>query len=77
MSGDKGVGTLLLKVVVMVANVDTRAMVTQVRTKLFSLDKTVKDMDSDIVKFNDHVLTLATKLQSRDEATQDLLMNLF
>ncbi len=68
---------MLLKVVVMVANVDTRAMVTQVRTKLFSLDKTVKDMDSDIVKFNDHVLTLATKLQSRDEATQDLLMNLF
>ena len=77
MSGDKGVGTLLLKVVVMVAHVDTRATVTQVRTKLSSLDKTMKDMDSDIEKFNDHVLTLATKLQSRGEATHDLLVNLF
>jgi hypothetical protein len=77
MSGDKGVGTLLLKVVVMVAHVDTRATVTQVRTKLSSLDKTMKDMDSDIQKFNDHVLTLATKLQSRGEATQDMLVNLF
>jgi hypothetical protein len=75
MSGDKGVGTLLLKVVVMVAHVDTRATVTQVRTKLSSLDKTMKDMDSDIEKFNDYVLTLATKLQSRGEATQDLLVN--
>jgi hypothetical protein len=78
MSGDKGVGMLLLKVVVMVAHVDTRATVTQVRTKLSSLDKTIKDMDSDIAKFNDHVLTLATKLQSRaGEATHDLLVNLF
>jgi hypothetical protein len=77
MSGDKGVGTLLLKVVVMVAHVDTRATVTQVRTKLSSLDKTMKDMDSDIEKFIDHVLTLATKLQSRGEATHDLLVNLF
>jgi hypothetical protein len=77
MSGDKGVGTLLLKVGFMVAHVDTRATVTQVRTKLSSLDKTMKDMDSEIEKFNDHVLTLATKLQSRGEATQDLLVNLF
>jgi carbamoylphosphate synthase small subunit len=36
------------KVVVMVAHVDTRATVTQVRTKLSSLDKTMKAMDSDI-----------------------------
>jgi hypothetical protein len=77
MSGDKGVGTLLLKVVVMIAHVDTRATDTQVRTELSSLDKTMKDMDSDIEKFNDYVLTLATKLQSRGEATQDLLVNLF
>ncbi|KAI2507335.1 hypothetical protein MHU86_7055 [Fragilaria crotonensis] len=77
MSGDKGVGTLLLKVVVLVAHVDTRATVTQVRTKLSSLDKTMKDMDSDIEKFNDQYLTLATKLQSRGEATHDLLVNLF
>ncbi len=68
---------MLLKVVVLVAHVDTRATVTQVRTKLSSLDKTMKDMDSDIEKFNDHVFTLATKLQSRGEATHDLLVNLF
>ncbi|KAI2511532.1 hypothetical protein MHU86_2786 [Fragilaria crotonensis] len=42
-----------------------------------SLDKTMKDMDSDIEKFNDQYLTLATKLQSRGEATHDLLVNLF
>jgi hypothetical protein len=77
MSGDKGVGTLLLKVVVMVAHVERRASVTQVRTKLSSLYKTMKDMDSDIEKFNDHVLTLATKLQSRGDATHNLLVNLF
>jgi hypothetical protein len=77
MSWDKGVGTLLLKVVVMFAHVDTRATVTQGRTKLSSLDKTMKDLHSDIEKFNDYVLTLTTKLQSRGDATQDLLVNLF
>ena len=52
-------------------------LLTQVRTKVSSLDKTMKDMDSDIEKFNDYVLSLATNMQSRGEATQDLLVNLF
>ncbi len=77
MSWDKGVGALLLKVVVMFAHVVTRATVAQGRTKLSSLDKTIKDIHSDIKKFNDYVLTLAIKLQSRGDATQDLLVNLF
>ncbi len=41
----------------MVAHVDTKATVAQVRTKLSTLDKkTMKDMDSDIERFNDYVL---------------------
>ena len=41
---------MLISKVVVVAHVDTRATVTQVRTKLSSLDKTMKDIDSDIEK---------------------------
>lgn len=75
--GDKGVGTLLLKVVIMVSHIDTRATVTQVRTKLSSLDRMMKDVNSDVQQFNDQVLVLASKLHSRGETTQDLLVNLF
>jgi hypothetical protein len=34
-------------------------------------------MSSDIERFNDYVLTVTTKVQSRGEATQDLSVNLF
>jgi hypothetical protein len=51
-------GTLLLKVISMVSHVDTRATVTAVRTKLSSLDRAMRELESDVEKFKDHVLSL-------------------
>ena len=76
MLADKSVGSLLLKVVVMVSHIDTRATVTAVRTKLSNLDKAMRDKDSDVEKFNEYVVELSDQLQARGEATQDLLVNL-
>ena len=75
--GGRGSGALLLKVVIMVSHVDTRATVTAVRTKLSSLDSAMKEHNSDIMVFNDHVLSLVSQLHARGEQTQDLLVNLF
>ena len=72
-----GSGALLLKVVIMVSHVDTRATISSVRTKLSSLDKSMRDFDSDIEKFNEYVVELENKLQARGQVTQDLLVNLF
>ena len=77
MIGGKGSGTLLLKVVVMVSHIDTRATISWVRTKMSSLDKYMSECDSDINKFNEYVIELVNKLQARGEVTQDLLINLF
>ena len=73
----RGSGTLLLKVVIMVSHVDTRATITAVRTKLSSLDRAMRELESDVEKFNDHVLSLISQLYARGEQTQDLLVNLF
>jgi hypothetical protein len=75
--GGKGSGPVLLKVIIMVSHVDTRATITSVRTKLSSLDHAMRDVDSDIELFNDYVLGLVSKLSARGEQTQDLLVNLF
>ena len=72
----RGSGALLLKVVIMVSHVDTRATVTAVRTKLSSLDSAMREHDSDIQNFNNHVLSLISQLHARGEQTQDLLVNL-
>jgi hypothetical protein len=77
MFGGKGSGPVLLKVIIMVSHVDTRATITSVRTKLSSLDHAMREQDSDIEAFNDYVLGLVTKLHARGEQTQDLLVNLF
>ena len=75
--GGHGAGALLLKVVIMVFHVDTRATISSVSTKLSSLDKSMRDFDSDIEKFNEYVVELENKLQARGQVTQDLLVNLF
>jgi hypothetical protein len=62
---------------VMVSHVDTRATVTAVRTKLSSLDSAMREHNSDIMVFNDHVLSLVSQLHAQGEQTQDLLVNLF
>lgn len=77
MFGGKGSGPVLLKVIIMVSHVDTRATITSVRTKLSSLDHAMREQDSDIEAFNDYVLGLVSKLHARGEQTQDLLVNLF
>jgi hypothetical protein len=75
--GGRGSGALLLKVIIMVSHVDTRATVTAVRTKLSSLDKAMRDHDSKVEDFNNHVLSLVAQLHARGEQTHDLLVNLF
>jgi hypothetical protein len=70
-------GTLPLKVVIMVSHVDTRATVTAVRTKLSSLDRAMRELESDVEKFNHHVLSVISLLYAQGEQTQDLLLNLF
>ena len=77
MFGGKGSGPLLLKVIIMVSHVDTRATITSVRTKLSSLDHAMREQDSDIEAFNDYVLGLVSKLHARGQETQDLLVNIF
>jgi hypothetical protein len=77
MFGGKGSGSVLLKVIIMVSHVDTRATITSVRTKLSSLDHAMREHDSDIEAFNDYVIGLVSKLHARGQQTQDLLVNLF
>jgi hypothetical protein len=50
-------GALLLKVIIMRAQVDTRATASFIRTALSSLDTKIMALDSDISKFNAYVKT--------------------
>ena len=52
MFGGKGSGPVLLKVIIMVSHVDTRATITSVRTKLSNLDHAMREQDSDIEHFS-------------------------
>ena len=74
---ETGSGPLLLKVVIMVSHVDTRATINSVRTKMSNLDKSMRHLESDIEKFNEYVIGLVEQLQARGQETQDLLVNLF
>jgi hypothetical protein len=77
MFGGKGSGPFLLKVIIMVSHVDTRATITSVRTKRSNLDHGMREQDSDIEHFNDYVIGLVSKLHARGEQTQDLLVKFF
>ena len=77
MFGGKGSGPVLLKLIIMVSHVDTRATITSVRTKLSSLDQAMRNHESNIELFNDYVISQVSKLHARGEQTQDLLVNLF
>ena len=74
---ETGSGPLLLKVVIMVSHVDTRATINSVRTKMSNLDQTMRNLESDIEQFNEYVIGLVEQLQAREQETQDLLVNLF
>ena len=74
---ETGSGPLLLKVVIMVSHIDTRATINSVRTKMSSLDQAMRTFDSDVEAFNKYVIGLAEQLQARGQETQNLLVNLF
>jgi len=67
----------LLKVVVGMAHVDTRATVNQIRASLGNLDKYMVRVQSNVEKFNQHVDTQVQALAARGETSDDLLVNLF
>lgn len=70
-------GVLLLKIIISKASVDTNASMAAVRTQLATLDRYIKTVDYDIAVFNHHVETLLSRLVSRHQSSQDLLVNLF
>jgi hypothetical protein len=70
-------GTLLLKIIIMKARVDTKATVSFIRTALSSLDTKMMALDSDISKCNAYVKTQVIALEARGETTTDLLVNAF
>ena len=70
-------GILLLKIIISKASVDTNASMAAVRTQLATLDRYIKTVDYDIAVFNHHVETLLSRLVSRHQSSQDLLVNLF
>jgi hypothetical protein len=61
----------------MVSHVETRAKITSARTRLSSLDQTMRKHVSNIELINNNVIGQVGKLHARGEQTQDLLVNLF
>jgi hypothetical protein len=72
-----GVGSLLLKVIIQTAYVDTRSTTMQLRTNLASLDDYIHDIKSDIDVFNDYVRSNLDGLAARGEQSLDVVTNLF
>ena len=70
-------GACLLKVTIRESHIDTNATTRIIREKLSNLDGYMVSIDSDIIKFNEHVKELLDKLHARGEMTQDLLTNIF
>ena len=74
---NKGVGPLLLKVIISLAYVDTEATVMVLRQRLSDLHIHIADFNGDIIKFNSYVKETLQGLSARGERTLDLLPNLF
>jgi len=74
----RGSGAMLLKVVIMVSHVDTRATITAVQLRLSSLDVLMRELDSNVEKFNDKVNSLVAQLHARGEQMREreLFVNL-
>ena len=70
-------GPLLLKVIIQLAHIDTRATVTVIRTRLSSLDAKMSQLQDNITEFKEYVKTQRGSLEARGEVTHDLLVNLF
>jgi hypothetical protein len=70
-------GTLLFKLLMQTAVVDTVATAEFYRANLSSLDTYIATVDSNIEIFNQYVKTQLAGLKARGETTNDLLTNLF
>jgi YHS domain-containing protein len=70
-------GPSLLKVIVTIAHVDTRAQAGYIRKCLARLHLTIltPEYNCDIQKFNEHIVVLEEGLAARGESSQDILMN--
>jgi hypothetical protein len=71
------IGAKLLKVIIAETHQDTNATTKHIREKLRDLHQYIVKVDSDIVKFNQHVNLLIEGLAAWGETTQDLLTDLF
>ena len=70
-------GPCMLKVVIRESHIDTNATTRIIQEELNKLDTYMVSIDSNIIKFNEHVQDLIKQLHARGETTQDLLANLF
>ena len=73
----QGDGLLLLKVIIQLAHIDTRATINIIRSSLTTLDMKMSNLQDNITEFNEFVKTQRAALIARGETTQDLLVNLF
>ena len=74
---DETDGLIFFKVLMSIAQVDTRATISVIRTRLSSLDTKIMELDDDIKEFNRFVKSNLGDLAARGETTTDLLVNLF
>ena len=72
-------GLLYFKAIIQTAQVDMRATVTDLKTKLLTLTNHMAEVESDITQFNSSVTAWEQSLHARDEEVKstDLLINLF
>ena len=66
-------GPLLLKVIIQLAHIDTRATVTVIRTRLSSLDAKMSQLQDIITEFNEYVKRQNFHRQAELTAVEDLL----
>jgi hypothetical protein len=70
-------GALLFKTIYAKATVDSRAEVNALKNMLQELPQYMMDVNSNIVKFNNHVRDVITRLAERGEKSSDLMTYLF
>ena len=70
-------GPCFLKVIIAESYLDSNATTKFIREALANLEEYMKEVDSDVPKFNDYVQDLVDSLSARGEQTHDLLANLF
>ena len=70
-------GAALLKVILRESHLDTKATVSSIREHMSQLPHYMGTINSDIEKFNAHVMMLVEGLRARGEKSDDLLNHLF